>query len=236
MARKRALLLAKMEPPAQGEAEWNTYYNNVHVADRITIPGFLSARRFTEIEGIPKQYSIPGDSKYLALYDLAHVNVLNEEPYQKVWQKDHSQPPDSFEAQISNLPKFVRGVYEQIFPENDDYKVPKSKFVLLVGHEIPHGKLREFDAWYNTEHIPSLLKVPGVLNIRRFLMAEHKVPPMVNRGGVVSKYLTIWDVEDPRSFETETFLKASASPWSQWVRSWYTRKICCLYQCIYPKD
>jgi hypothetical protein len=64
-------------PPAHGEAEWNTYYNNVHVADRLPVPGFLSARRFIKVEGIPKQYSIPGDSKYLALYDLVSRQVTS---------------------------------------------------------------------------------------------------------------------------------------------------------------
>jgi hypothetical protein len=57
---------------------------------------------------------------------------------------------------------------------------------------------------------------------------------MTARGGVLSKYLTIWDVADKSAFETEEFRKAAASPWSQWVRSWYTRKICALYERIYP--
>jgi hypothetical protein len=236
MAGKLALLMAKMDPPAQGEAEWNEYYDTVPVADRSKIPGFLSARRFIKIEGIPEQYFIPGESKCLALYDLADINVLREKPYRNIWEKDHAQPAESFEAQIFKLPKFARGVYKQIFPQSSDYKVSNSKFVLLVGHEVPRGKTREFDAWYNTEHIPTLLKVPGVLNIRRFLMAERQEPPMIDRGGIVSKYLTVWDVEEPSGFASETFLRASASPWSKWVRSWYTRKICCLYRQIYPKD
>jgi hypothetical protein len=236
MPNKFALLMAKMDPPAQGEAEWNAYYNNVHVADRILIPGFISARRFIKVDGIPKQYAIPAASKYLALYDLASINVINSDTYRKVWEKDQRQPQDSFEKQIFKLPRFARGVYEQIFPVNTDYKIPESKFVLVVGHEVPRGKTPEFNAWYNTEHIPLLLKVPGVLNIRRFLMAERKVPPMVGPDAIISKYLTVWDVADPRSFDSEVFLKDAASAWSQWVRSWVTRKICCLYRQIYPEN
>ncbi len=236
MAKTRGLLLAKMDPPAAHEKEWNDYYNKVHVADRLAIPGFLSARRFTKVDGIPKQYAIPGDAKYLAIYDLDSLRVLKGEGYKTVWEKDHARPPGSFETEIFKLPKFGRGIYEQMFPENDDYEVPKSKFVLLVGHEIPRGKKKEFNAWYNTEHIPTLLAVPGVLAIRRFLMAEREFPPLVDRGGILSTYLTIWDVEDKAAFETETFRRAAASPWSQWVRSWYTRKICALYQRIYPKE
>ena len=236
MSGKRGLLLAKMDPPVKGEKEWNDYYNAVHVADRLAIPGFLSARRFTLLEGIPAQYAIPGDSKYLAIYDLETLRVIKEEGYRRVWEKDHAKPAGSWEDQIFKLPKFARGIYEQVFPQDDDYKAPASKYVLAVGHEVPRGKKAEFSAWYNTEHIPTLLRVPGVLAIRRFEMAERQFPPILDRGGFLSKHLTIWDVEDKAAFKTTEFLTAAASPWSQWVRSWYTRKICALYERIFPAD
>lgn len=232
---RRGLLLAKMDPPEQGERNWNDYYDRVHVADRLAIPGFLSARRFIKVEGIPQQYAIPGEAKYLAIYDLDRVQVLKDGPYQRVWEKDHAQPPDSFEAQIFKLPKFARGVYEQIFPASE-YTVPQSRFILVVGHEVPRGRVKEFDAWYNTEHIPLLLQVPGVIAIRRFIAAEREVPPLTDHGGILSKYLTIWDVQDKAAFDTEEFRTPAGSPWSRWVRSWYTRKICCLYERIYPRQ
>jgi hypothetical protein len=65
-------------------------------------------------------------------------------------------------------------------------------------------------------------------------MAKSQFPPMTDRGGILSRYLTIWDVEDKGAFETEEFRRAAASPWSQWVRSWYTRKICAFYERVYP--
>jgi hypothetical protein len=235
MAKTRGLLLAKMDPPPENERQWNDYYNRVHVADRLAIPGFLSARRFRRVNGIPKQYAIPGEAKYLAVYDLDSLSVLKGEGYRQVWEKDHARPADSFESQIFKLPKFGRGIYEETFPRDDGYEAPDCNFVLLVGHEIPRGKKKEFDAWYNTEHIPTLLEVPGVRAIRRFLMATRQFPPIVDRGGVLSTYLTIWDVADKAAFETGEFQRAAASPWSQWVRSWYTRTICALYQRIYPK-
>jgi hypothetical protein len=73
MAKKRGLLLAKMDPPARQERQWNDYYNSVHVADRLAIPGFLSARRFTRVDDVPRQYAIPGDATYLAIYDVDNL-------------------------------------------------------------------------------------------------------------------------------------------------------------------
>ncbi len=236
MPKPRGLLLAKMDPPATGEREWNEYYNKKHVADREAIPGFLSARRFTLVEGVPREYAIPGDSYYLALYDMDNIGVLKGEAYHKVWQQDRARPAGSWEDDILKLPKFARGIYEQIEPVDAGYAKPDCRFVLVVGHEVPRGRVREFNAWYNTEHIPTLLQVPGVLAIRRFVMAEKEFPPMMGEGGVLSRFLTIWDIADKGAFETDAFRKAAASPWSRWVRSWYTRKICALYQRIYPAD
>ena len=63
MTQKKALLFVKLDPPRERENEWNDWYNDKHVADRLAIPGFLSARRFTKIEGIPKEYATTGEAK-----------------------------------------------------------------------------------------------------------------------------------------------------------------------------
>ena len=141
MAKTRGLLLAKMDPPGENEKQWNDYYNRVHVADRLAIPGFLSARRFTKVDGIPKQYAIPGDAKYLAIYD---VDTLTRPEERRVPPGLGKGPCPSLRTALklrySSCPGSRRGIYEEIFPCSDDYKTPDSKFVLLVGHEIPRGR------------------------------------------------------------------------------------------------
>ncbi len=47
MTQKRALLLAKMDPSTEHESEWNEWYNNRHVADRLALLGFLSGRQLS---------------------------------------------------------------------------------------------------------------------------------------------------------------------------------------------
>ena len=236
MPQKRALLFVKLDPPVNKLNEFNNWYNNRHIADRLTLPGFLSARRFTIIEGTPKEYAIAPEAQYLALYDLTSIRVLTDKPYQQLREKEFKLPPDSFETLIFKLPRFARGVYEQIFPEQGDYTIPRSKFVFAVGHDVPGNRHQEFNVWYNTEHIPALLSVPGFLGVRRFKLNEREIPPVVDRGGTLSQYMTIWDMEDERALESDAFSKASKSPWSDWIRSWYTRKICALYRCTFPKE
>lgn len=181
--------MVKVNPPDAQEKEWNNWYNNKHVADRLLIPGFTSARRFAVIPGIPKEYAIAGEAKYLALYDLESVGVLKGKPYREQQAIDAKHDGEGFEGSISKLPKFARGVYEQIFPESGKYTVPKTNLVFVVGHDVPRGKDKEFNAWYNTEHFPALMALPGWVKGRRFVLAE---PPLTKRGGTLSKYLTVY--------------------------------------------
>ncbi len=234
MPQKSALLFVKLDPPANRVTEFNDWYNNRHIADRLTIPDFLSARRFTRIGGLPRDYAIAPESDYLALYDLTSIKVLTDKPYQRLREKEAALPADGFETLIFKLPRFTRGVYQQIFPGEGEYVNPLTRFVFAVGHEVPRNRHQEFNAWYNTEHIPALMAVPGFVAVRRFRLNEREIPPIVDRGGTVSTYLTIWDLESESALESDAFLKASRSPWTDWVRSWYTRKMCSLYRCVFP--
>jgi hypothetical protein len=75
MPAEYGLLLAMMEPPVALEAEFNQWYDTEHLPERASVDGFLNARRFVCIEGWPR---------YLALYDLARVEVLHEPSYAAV--------------------------------------------------------------------------------------------------------------------------------------------------------
>jgi hypothetical protein len=235
MTKKIALLLVKIDPPKERENEWNEWYNNTHIAARLSLPGFLSARRYTKMENLPNVTTMAGEPKYFALYDMANVNLLNNEYYKKLREKELARGPDSFDVTISKLPKFARGVYEQIYPENGEYKVPPSKYLFVVGHDIPRNKRKEFDAWYNTEHIPGLLKISGFLSARRFILTQRPSPPIVEHGSTLPGFLSVYDIENVNALETDAFAKVTSTPWTLWVRSWYTRRMRMVYRQIYPK-
>ncbi len=230
---KRALIMVKLDAPPAKEAAWNAWYNGKHIPDRMAIEGFLAARRFTRIEGTPKGFAIPGEPRYLSLYELADTGAVKGKPYRELRDKEAKMPAGTFEAVTLDLPKFARGVYDQIFPDKDDYTPPPTRFVFVVGHEVPRNRHQEFNAWYNTEHLPALLTVPGIVAGRRFKLSQD-TPVMLLKGGSMPTYLTIYDVETPDAIESEKFWQVSVSPWSTWVRSWFTRKMCMLYQQIYP--
>jgi hypothetical protein len=70
----RGLLLTITEPPPAMEEEFNAWYDDEHMAERLAIPGFRSARRW--VTDCP-----PGGGKYLATYELDCLAVLESAAY-----------------------------------------------------------------------------------------------------------------------------------------------------------
>lgn len=70
----RGLLLTLTEPPPAMEEEFNAWYDEEHLPERLSIPGFRSARRWVaEVRR--------GEGKYLATYELDSAAVLDSAAY-----------------------------------------------------------------------------------------------------------------------------------------------------------
>jgi len=66
--------LTMTEPPPQLEEEFNAWYDDEHMAERLGVPGFRSARRWVAD-------AKPGEGKYLATYELDSPAVLTAAVY-----------------------------------------------------------------------------------------------------------------------------------------------------------
>lgn len=98
------LLLVMMEPPEEMEEEFNEWYDAEHIPERKAVPGIFSAERFVAFEGSPR---------YLAIYDLESVEVLQSEAYKKIGI-DHLSPWSR--RVIRSVLALKRNVYQQVFP------------------------------------------------------------------------------------------------------------------------
>jgi hypothetical protein len=139
---KRGLLLTITEPPRAMEEEFNAWYDDEHLAERLAIPGFRSARRWTA--DVP-----PGEGKYLATYELDSPQVLQSPAYLARFQ---NQSPWSRRC-LGKAVVFRRWACEQSEPGAADPH-PAAKFVLCVVAESPIA-----------------LTVTGALQIRTFVAA-----------------------------------------------------------------
>jgi hypothetical protein len=185
MANKKgsALMMVWVDVPADVEDEFNKWYNEEHIAERLAVPGFLSAARYEAVKSGPK---------HLAMYEIENADVLNSPEYMKVrnnpseWTKRMS--PDVVGT------TYIRNVYEMIHPEKVTAEIAQSGMApaLQIGRmDIPAGIESDWNEWYNTVYIPNYEKVPGVVRGRRYRAVVGK-----------PDYLTVYEFDHEKVSES----------------------------------
>jgi hypothetical protein len=82
----------------------------------------------------------------------------------------------------------------------------KGRGIFLVYADIDPRHEDEFNAWYNSEHLPELLSLPGFLDAGRYV-AYKGVP----------RYLAVYELDSTEALKSAEFQKwrANPSPWSR---------------------
>jgi hypothetical protein len=190
----QGLLVAMMNPPADEDA-FNAWYDEEHVPLRLGVPGFLSARRYRAAEDT-------GGPRYLALYDLASVDVLESEPYQRLWREQSERE----KAMLASIPFTDRRVAELVLDAPEWTR--DAPFQLIVCMTPPAGGEDDFVAWYREEHIPMLLAVPGWRRVRLFRQAQGNGPA----------FMAVHELESPEVFQRPEYEASIATPWRKRIR------------------
>jgi hypothetical protein len=95
---------------------------------------------------------------------------------------------------------------ETIGDRGDGHVAQKGSGIFLVYVDIDAKDAKEFNAWYNTEHLPELLAVPGILAAARYQAVK---------GG--PKYLACYELENVEILHTPAFTNRPRTPWGQRV-------------------
>lgn len=83
----------------------------------------------------------------------------------------------------------------------------KSNVVYFAKAEAEPEYEEELSRWYNEEHIPLLMKVPGYLGAKRYVAVE---------GG--PKFLTFWEIESIDAYKSKAHDEAVDTPWTHKLR------------------
>lgn len=138
---RHGLLLTMTEPPAAMEEEFNAWYDSEHLAERLAITGFRSARRW--VANCP-----PGEGRYLATYELDSPEVLQTAEYLARFEE---ATPWTRRC-LAKAVLFRRWACEQVEPGSAEPN-PFAKALLVLARNQPFA-------------IPS---IPGALQARRFV-------------------------------------------------------------------
>ena len=80
----------------------------------------------------------------------------------------------------------------------------KGTGLLMVWVDVPNDKEEDFNRWYNEEHLPELLAIPGVLNAARY--------EAVKSG---PKHLACYELESPAVVDTPAFANRPRTEWAE---------------------
>ena len=139
----RGLLMVYVDVPAACEDEFNRWYNEEHIPERLAIPGVLNAARYEAVRGGPK---------YLACYELHEPEAYFSDP----WQRCLANPTPWTQRMSPRTigSRFVRNLYRLIYPDSVSEEMAQAEMspALLVGRmDVPS----HLDATFNTaEFIP----------------------------------------------------------------------------------
>jgi hypothetical protein len=201
MAKKgTGLLMVWADVPADQEEEFNRWYNEEHLPERMAIPGFLAGARYEAVKGGPK---------HLACYELESAAVLESPAYRRV-QANPTPWTKRIGPQAIGRP-FIRNVYAMIHPAAlapTGAQAPMAAALQIGRMDVPAAVDREFNDWYNTTYVPNYEKVPGVIRGRRYRAVEG-----------APTYLTLYEFEHPKVSESPAWMaQRDAAPVNRRMR------------------
>jgi hypothetical protein len=103
MVEQNGLLLVMMGVDPANEEDFNRWYEEEHIKERLSIPGFLKGTRYRAVVGEPK---------YLALYEVESTNVFSSPEYLKYYSG--ALETELTRRVVSKATSFTRNIYTKI--------------------------------------------------------------------------------------------------------------------------
>ncbi len=99
------IMAVMMQVDPEHEEEFNRWYDEEHLLERMEIPGYISARRFKLEEG-------EGMLNFLCIWELQDASPLQSEEY----QRQRARMTDLHRRANEVIKQRARGIYKQIYP------------------------------------------------------------------------------------------------------------------------
>ncbi|MBU3652911.1 MAG: hypothetical protein FGM44_07475 [Limnohabitans sp.] len=94
-----------------------------------------------------------------------------------------------------------------------------AQYHYVVETDVPDAALADFNAWYETEHMPGLARVPGTIRASRYVRTVGS-----------PRFVACYDLVTPAAMEREEWLAVRHTDWSSRVRPQFRNTFRTLYQ------
>ncbi len=162
------LLFSQMQPPAGGDlADFHDWYESEHIPARMAIPGFEQAVRYE----LTKQEGGPETARWLACYFLDDVAALETPEYLRL-----KSDPGERTATDARERRPLHALHQRPDLRHRSGRGDPGA-LLAIAFAVPGHDEDEFDGWYEEEHVPLLMQVPGWLRVRRYKVRPGSAGP-----------------------------------------------------------
>ena len=202
------LYVARMDVAHDKEGTFNEVYDTEHIPAFLKIPGMARATRF--------RTSNVSQPRYLALYEIESPDVLDS-PEWKI-ARDLGRWPNEVRAHTMNR---RHAIYSWVGGNKELQHTTRYIFWAMMDVE-PH-KEALFSDLYESEHIPLITKLPGVVNAVRYKTSKEDHPA----------YLAIYEVEREDIASSDAWWAAAdTGQWKPEVRPYTYNKQLVVYERI----
>ncbi len=141
------MLCTRMDADAGDVAEFNRWYDKEHMEERVSIPGFRDARRYTAVRGKPK---------YLNLYETESLNVFNSPAYRErlAHQTEWSR------KMMSRFKNFYRSVGRITVSRG----IGHGAFIGFLWLKPVSGREESLRKWLEAQEFPALIQTDDILS------------------------------------------------------------------------
>jgi len=187
------LLFVYSSPGTVDLAEFNDWYDNEHVPNRLATPGFGAVERFRATDGVKPEW--------LATYDIK-PGTLETPAYKALWENS-SEREKRIMSSIGTLDRRVYSLLSDSWAAGVSETAGAPPVVMAVSISVPPALVPDMEAYYEQEHNPLLLAVPGWRRARRFVLTA----------GTGPKYLSLHEIDSEAAFEEPGYQAAISTPW-----------------------
>ena len=210
MAMTPCALVELADVPGELQEEWRRWYDTVYLPARVAVPGVRSGRRGAGVDDRAPRPAMDAALLDIGVFDLEDEAVLHS----LEWTESERRIADADGSWRDRRRAFTTStVYRSLGSPERDYRPGEAAILHGAFFEVAPEHHDEFNDWYDLEHIPAIMDVPGYLNARRFQSAEDP-----------DKFAALYDVDSLATARGPVAERATQSPWSDRVRAKLVRK------------
>jgi hypothetical protein len=187
------LLFVYSAPGPVDLAEFTDWYDNEHVPARLALPAFGTVTRFRALDQLKPDW--------LATYEVK-PGTLDTPEYKAVWE-NASKREKRIMSSLSTLDRRLYSLISDSWADGVSAASGPPPVVMAVSMSVPSAVEPDLAAYYDQEHFPLLLAVPGWRRSRRYVLTS----------GTGPKYLSLHEIDSEAAFDEPGYKTATSTPW-----------------------